>query len=175
MSYRYLPCITSTGHFPTAKATISLVLYPYLPVHPLYHKVLQRPTLYHKTWTLSYWYIPYITRTCPTDKTLSYSYLSHITSTGPCPTVTALISQLLVLALPVHPLYHEYWTLSYSYLSYITSTTRSLATLQPLLHRQCVDHKVGASDPVRKAPISLKCDNWRLGRDYFATKINDVL
>ena len=29
-------------------------------------------------------------------------------------------------------------------------------------------------DIVRKAPISLECDNWRLVCDYFATKINDI-
>ena len=27
---------------------------------------------------------------------------------------------------------------------------------------------------VAKAPISLECDNWRLVRDYFATKINEI-
>ena len=87
---------------------------------------------------------------------------------------TSPISQLLVFVLAVHTLYHKNWTLSYSYLSYITSTARSLATLHPLLHRQCVNYKEGASDHVRKAPIALECDNWRLVRDYFATKINDI-
>ena len=42
------------------------------------------------------------------------------------------------------------------------------------VYRQCVNHKKGASDLLRKAPISLECDNWRQVRDYFATKINDI-
>ena len=169
ISHSYLPYITSTGHCPTAKPTIFLVLYPYLPyttstgpcltetipISQELDTVLPIYLLYHKYWTLS------------------YSYLSYITRSGPCPTVTAPISQLLALVLAVHTLYHKNWTLSYSYLSYITRTARSLGTLQPLLHRQCVDHK-GASDHVRKAPTSLECDNWRLVRDCFAIKINDI-
>ena len=194
--------------------TISLVLYPFLPVPPLYHKhcpcptdtspisqalapVLQIPPLHHMLWALSYRYLPFITSSglCPTDTSplsqvlvpvlqkpplhhklwpLSYRYLPFISSTGHYPTVTALIAQLLVLALSVHPLYHKFCPcLTVTSPIIITSTACSLASLKPLLHRQCVDNKVGASDPVRKAPISLECDNWRLGRDYFATKINN--
>ena len=110
--YSYLICITSTGHCPTAVHYFhSAVPLPSgtSPTSQVLIPVPQKPPIYHKNWTLSYWYILYIT------------------STGPYPTVTALISQLLVLVLPVYPLYHKYWTLSYSYLSYITSTARQLS------------------------------------------------
>ena len=128
LSYRYLPCITRTGHCPTAKPTISLVLYHFLPVPPLYHKhcpcptdtsplsqalvpVLQIPPLYHKLWSLSYRYLPFITSSgpCPTDtSTLSQALVPVLQIPPP-------ISQVLVPVLQEPPLYHKYWSSSYRY------------------------------------------------------------
>ena len=42
-------------------------------------------------------------------------YIPHITSTGSCPTVATTISKDQAHDLPVHPLYHKYWTMSYRY------------------------------------------------------------
>ena len=95
-------------------------------------------------WTMSYSYLLYITSTgpCPTVTSpiskvmdLSYSYHPYITSTGPCRKGASPISQVLdpVLQLqplykknqdhdlPVHSLYHKYWTMPYRYNPHIIS------------------------------------------------------
>ena len=118
ISVRYLNCITSpivtfpitiTGHFPTGTLHISQIA-TFLLLSPLYQKY----------WSLSYRYLPHISqvsisvpflpvhvhplyRQC---SSLPYRYIPYITSTGPLCTVTSSISQVLVLALPAHPLYH---------------------------------------------------------------------
>ena len=88
------PLNQTTGPYPTDISPMSHELVPVLPVHPLYHKY----------WSLSYWYILYIT------------------STGPCSNCTSPKSKLLAPVLPIYPICHMYLSLSYRYIPYITST-----------------------------------------------------
>ena len=87
-------CPISQVLVPILTTRISQVLDPAVPVYPVYHKY----------WSLSYRFIPYIT------------------STGPCSNCTSPKSKLLAPALSIHPICHMYLSLSYRYIPNITST-----------------------------------------------------
>ena len=91
------PCTTASSTISHVLAPVlaltsltSQSLVPFLPVHPLYHRISPKLILLvpvipvhplrHKHWSLSYRYIPYITSTgpCPTIISHTHGYISQL-------------------------------------------------------------------------------------------------
>ena len=126
----YKPCTTGLSR-------ISQLLDPVLQLHPQYHKYR----------TLSYSYLPYITRTGPfptitspisqiLDPDLYHKYWS-------CSTAISTLSQVLVPFRPLLPLYHKYWFLSYRYVHYITRSYRYI----PYITSTLILHYITSAGP----------------------------
>ena len=144
LSNSYPHFITSTGPCPKITSPISQVLAGSTVTSTISQEldpVLKLPPLYHKYQSLSYRYLPCITRTghCPTAKpTISLVLYPNLPVPPlyhkhcPCPTDTSPLSQALVPVLQIPPLYHKLWSLSYKYLPFITSSGPCPTDTSPL-------------------------------------------